>query len=310
MMHSKQASVSRKRRHGNFKKKIVPYLYLSPWLAGFALLQLTPFLSSLYYSFTNYRLLRDGINWVGLQNYITLFTMDPDFKKSLGVTFLYALIVVPAKLIMALAIALLLNSKVKFVNFYRTAYYLPSIMGASIAISALWKLLFMKEGVLNNMLANFGVPAVDWLGMPGTALVVLSLLQVWQFGSSMITFLAALKQVPNELYEAALVDGATVIQRFFSITLPMITPILLFNTIMQTNNAIQVFTSSFIITNGGPMKSTYVLGMKLYDEAFGHFKMGYASAISWVMFAIVFVLTFILMRSSKHWVYYEDGGEF
>lgn len=297
-------------RRGRLGEKIVPYLYLSPWLAGFALLQLYPFLSSLYYSFTNYRLLRDDIEWVGLQNYITLFTLDPDFKKSLGVTFLYALIVVPSKLLMALLIALLLNSKVKGVNFYRTAYYLPSIMGASIAVSALWKLLFMKEGVLNNILDTFGIAPVDWLGTPGTALVVLSLLQVWQFGSSMITFLAALKQVPAELYEAALVDGASAIRRFFSITLPMITPILLFNTVMQANNAIQVFTSSFIITNGGPMKGTYVLGMKLYDEAFGHFKMGYASAISWVMFLIVFVITFALMRSSKRWVYYEDGGDF
>lgn len=303
-------NMTRTLRRGKWREKLAPYLYLSPWLAGFGLLQLYPFLSSLYYSFTNYRLLRDDVDWVWFQNYITLFTIDPDFKKSLGVTFLYALIVVPSKLIMALLIALLLNTKVKGVNFYRTAYYLPSIMGASIAVSALWKMLFMKEGVLNNLLGSFGVAPVDWLGTPGTALVVLSLLQVWQFGSSMITFLAALKQVPAELHEAARVDGASAVRRFFTITLPMITPILLFNTVMQTNNAIQVFTSSFIITNGGPMKGTYVLGMKLYDEAFGHFKMGYASAISWVMFLIVFVITFALMRSSKHWVYYDDGGDF
>lgn len=299
-----------KRQHRKKRMEaITPYLYLMPWIAGFGLLQLLPFLSSLYYSFTNYRLMRDDISWVGLQNYITLFTVDPDFIKSLSVTFLYALMVVPAKLIMALLVALLLNSKIKGVNLYRTVYYLPSIMGASIAVSALWKLLFMKDGVLNNFLGSLGFSGVDWLGS-SMALVTISLLQVWQFGSSMVIFLAALKQVPGELHEAARVDGAGAVRRFFSITLPMITPMLLFNTIMQTINAIQVFTSSFVITNGGPLKNTYVLGMKLYEEAFGHFKMGYASAVSWVMFIIVFILTFAIMRSSKGWVYYEDGGDF
>lgn len=283
--------------------------YISPWLIGFLCLQLYPFLSSLYYSFTQYNVLGSP-KFIGLNNYIRLFTIDPDFKKSILVTLEYALISVPAKLLFALLIAIVLNMKLKGINLCRTVYYIPSILGGSVAVSALWRLMFMSDGILNKLLALVGIPAVNWLGQAGTAMFTICLLQVWQFGSSMVLFLAALKQIPMDLHEAASIDGAGRGKRFFYITLPMITPIIFFNLIMQSINALQNFTSAFVITNGGPLKSTYLIGMKLYTEGFSNFKMGYASAISWVLFAIVLVFTMFIFKSSDAWVYYEDGGDF
>lgn len=283
--------------------------YISPWIIGFLFLQLYPFLSSLYYSFTQYNVLGTP-KFVGFANYIRLFTIDPDFKKSILVTLEYALISVPAKLLFALIIAIVLNMKLKGINLCRTIYYIPSILGGSVAVSALWRLLFMSDGILNKLLNLVGIPAVNWLGQAGTAMFTICLLQVWQFGSSMVLFLAALKQIPMDLHEAASIDGAGRLKRFFYITLPMITPIVFFNLIMQSINALQNFTSAFVITNGGPLKSTYLIGMKLYTEGFSNFKMGYASAISWVLFAIVLVFTLLIFKSSDAWVYYEDGGDF
>lgn len=283
--------------------------YISPWIIGFIGLQLYPFLSSLYYSFTQYNVL-GAPKFIGLNNYIRLFTIDPDFIKSITVTLKYALISVPAKLLFALFIAMVLNMKLKGINMCRTIYYIPSILGGSVAVSALWRLMFMSDGILNKLLKVSGLPPVDWLGQANTAMITICLLQVWQFGSSMVLFLAALKQIPSDLHEAASIDGGGPVKRFFYITLPMITPIVFFNLIMQTINALQNFTSAFVITNGGPLKSTYLIGMKLYTEGFSNFKMGYASAISWVLFAIILVFTLILFKTSDNWVYYDDGGDF
>lgn len=283
--------------------------YISPWIVGFLFLQLYPFLSSLYYSFTQYNVLGSP-KFIGLNNYIRLFTIDPDFKKSILVTLQYALISVPAKLLFALLIAMVLNMKLKGINLCRTIYYIPSILGGSVAVSALWRLMFMSDGILNKLLNLVGIQSINWLGQAGTAMFTICLLQVWQFGSSMVLFLAALKQIPMDLHEAASIDGAGPVKRFFYITLPMITPIVFFNLIMQSINALQNFTSAFVITNGGPLKSTYLIGMKLYTEGFSNFKMGYASAISWVLFAIVLVFTMLIFKSSDAWVYYEDGGDF
>lgn len=283
--------------------------YIFPWIIGFVSLQLYPFLSSLYYSFTQYNVLGSP-KWVGLANYVRLFTIDPDFKKSILVTMEYALFSVPAKLIFALFIAMVLNMKLKGINLCRTIYYIPSILGGSVAVSALWRLMFMSDGILNKLFNLVGLPSVNWLGQAGTAMFTICLLQVWQFGSSMVLFLAALKQIPMDLHEAAEIDGAGRTKRFFYITLPMITPIVFFNLIMQSINALQNFTSAFVITGGGPLKSTYLIGMKLYTEGFSNFKMGYASAISWVLFAIILVFTLLVFKSSDAWVYYEDGGDF
>ena len=293
------------------KKRLKDYrglFFIMPWLIGFLFLQLYPFLASLYYSFTQYSVLGQP-KFIGLDNYIRLFTIDPDFKKSIMVTMKYALISVPSKLFFALIVALILNMRLKGINGFRTVYYIPSILGGSVAVSALWRLMFMSDGILNKLLELIGLPSVNWLGQAGTAMFTICLLQVWQFGSSMVLFLAALKQIPVDLHEAASIDGAGKVKRFFYITLPIITPIVFFNLIMQTINALQNFTSAFVITNGGPLKSTYLIGMKLYTEGFSNFKMGYASAISWILFAIILIFTLFIFKSSDAWVYYEDGGD-
>jgi oligogalacturonide transport system permease protein len=203
---------------------------------------------------------------------------------------------------------MLLNLQLRFINLYRTLLYLPSILGGSVAVSVLWRVLFMYDGIVNSILVALGVPAVKWLGDPAVSMITISLLQVWQFGSSMVVFLAGLKQIPRELYESARVDGAGSISEFVHITLPLITPMILFNLIMQTINAFQHFTEAMVITNGGPLNSTYVYAMKLYRDAFQYFRMGYASGQSWVLFSIIMTCTFLLFRSSSAWVFYQDGG--
>lgn len=291
------------------KRDYQAFLYLAPWLIGFLLLQLYPFVTSLFYSFTNYRL-SSTPKWCGLDNYIYLFTRDREFWNSLKVTARYTLYTVPGKLVMALAVAVFLNRNIKGINLIRTLYYIPSLFGGSVAVSVLWRLLFLDNGVINSYLTALGLQPVQFWGSPQNALPTICALEIWQFGSSMVMFLAALKQVPASLYEAASIDGAGSIRRFFSITIPQITPIIFFNMIMQTIQALQNFTSAFVITKGGPLKSTYVLGMKLYNEGFSYFKMGYASAISWVIFVIILVITLLLFRSSSVWVHYSDEGSY
>ena len=300
---------SRTHKRRKILKKYTGLLYIAPWLFGFLVFQLYPLISSFYYSFTNLNL-GGSPKFVGLDNYIRMFTQDPEFWKSLGVTIVYVFTSVPAKLIFALLIAMVLNSKLKFINAFRTIYYIPSILGGSVAVSVLWRFLFMKEGTINQILSIFSIPPLDWIGSPSLALFTIDILTVWQFGSSMVLFLAGLKQIPAELYEAGIMDGASKIRMFFTITIPMLTPIVFFNVIMQLVGAFQEFTSAFVITGGGPMQSTYLYGMKLYIEAFRYFKMGYASALSWILFLIILFFTAIIFKTSKKWVYYDDGGEF
>jgi len=284
-------------------------LYISPFIIGFLVFQLYPFIASIVYSFTNFTMIKKP-SFIGIENYIYMFTKDREFWGSLVVTFKYVLMAVPMKLIFALFIAMLLNMKLKSINFFRTVYYLPSILGGSVAVAVMWRFLFMQDGVVNKFLGIFSIPPIGWLGNPDISLYTIGLLAVWQFGSSMVLFLAGLKQIPENLYEASAIDGASKIKQFFVITLPMITPILLFNMVMQTIGAFQEFTGAFVITNGGPMKSTYLYGMMLYNNAFVNFKMGYASAQSWILFIIIIIVTIILLKSSKRWAYYEDGGDF
>jgi oligogalacturonide transport system permease protein len=290
------------------KYRHVGLLYVLPWVLGLLVFQLYPFIASFYYSFTDYNMINPP-NFVGLNNYKQIFTDDPGFTQALKVTSIYVVMAVPVKLSFALLIALVLSAKLKGINLFRTVYYLPSILGGSVAISVLWRFLFMKEGVVNSMLANFGIPQIDWLGNPDITLYTLGLLSVWQFGSSMVLFLAGIQQIPNDLYEAGSIDGASRTRMFFKITVPLLTPIVLFNLIMQMVNAFQEFTGAFVITGGGPMKSTYLYALKLYEEAFTYFKMGYASALSWVLFVIIMVVTGIIFKTSNKWVYYEDGGK-
>ncbi len=283
-------------------------IFIAPWLIGLLVFQLYPFIASLVYSFSD--VTRSGsLEFIGFSNYIRLFTRDHDFINSLTVTIKYTLITVPGKITFALMIAVILNRSLKGINLIRTVYYMPSLLGGSVAVSILWKLMFMSDGIINSILGSLGIASVAWLGSPKVALTTICILEIWQFGSSMVLFLAALKQVPQQLYEAAAIDGARKHTIFFKITLPTITPIIFFNLIMQTITALQSFTSAFVITGGGPMKSTYVLGMKLYTEAFRNFKMGYASAISWVMFVMILGVTLLLFRSSTLWVQYSDNND-
>ena len=291
------------------KRDYMGLLYIAPWLIGLLVLQLYPFVTSFYYSFTDYQFFNKP-EFIGFGNYIKLFTSDPEFFKSLQVTIVYTLFTVPGKIMMALFIALLLNKNMKGIGTIRTIYYIPSLFSGSVAVAILWKLLFMNDGAINNILSMVVLPSVKWLGTEGTAMVTICLLEMWMFGSSMVMFLAALKQVPADLYESASLDGAGKVKGFFYITLPQISPILFFNVIMQTITALQNFTSAFVVTDGGPNNGTYVLGMKLYNEAFKYFKMGYASAISWIIFAMILIVTLLLFRFSSGKVYYEDGGDF
>ena len=292
-------------RKKTMKREYQAYLYILPWILGFAILQLYPFVSSFIYSFTDYTVGAKA-TFQGLANYKKLFTQDKEFWNSLKVTILFALYTVPGKLIMALAVAMFLNRDLKGINLIRTLYYIPSLFGGSVAVALLWRLMFLDNGVINAILSALHLPVIQWLGDTRYALRTICMLEIWQFGSSMVMFLAALKQVPRSLYEAAEIDGAGKVTRFFHITLPQISPIIFFNLINQTIQALQNFTSAQVITEGGPLKSTYVLGLKLYKEGFSYFKMGYASAISWVVFAAIMIFTLAIIASSKLWVHYAD----
>ncbi len=281
--------------------------YLTPWIIGFLAFQLYPLVMSFLYSFTDFTMLND-YKFVGLQNYIKIFTNDRLFLKSMKATFMYVAIALPLKMIISLFIAGLLNQKLKGISIFKVVYYLPSIFGGSVAITILWRFIFMKTGLLNTLIGAVfsGYKAFDWIGSPKTSLPVISLLQVWQFGSSMVLFLAGLKQVPDSLYEAADIDGANAVQKYFRITLPMLSPIILFNLVMQMIQLFQDFTAAFVITGGGALKETYLYGLMLYENGFRYFKMGYASAQSWILFVIIILFTFAIFRLSDGLVHYED----
>lgn len=280
-------------------------LYLLPWLIGLAIFTIYPFVSSLIYSFTDYNMI-DVPNWVGLQNYIELFTTDPDFKTSLVATFQYVFLTVPLQLIFALLVAFILNFKLKGISFYRSAYYIPSLLGGNVAIALLWRLIFSSNGLMNQILNAFGLKSVSWFSTGAGAMTVLTILKVWQFGSAMLIFLAALKNIPTELYEAAEVDGSSRVRMFFSITIPLITPTIFFNLVLQLINGFQEFNGPFLITGGGPLNKTYLISMLIYNNAFKYSKMGYSSAASWVLFVIIMIFTGVLFWSQKKWVFYSD----
>ena len=281
------------------------FILTLPWLIGFCIFKLYPFVSSLVYSFTDYDLFKGVQNVVGFQNYIDAFT-KPKNVKALQVTFTYAFMTVPLKLIFALFIAYILNFKIKGVGLFRTAYYVPSILGGSVAIAVLWKALFKNDGVINTILAMLGFESINFLADKNWALFIICLLRVWQFGSAMVLFLAALKGVPEDLYEAASIDGATKGRQFLSITIPLISPVIFYNLVTQLVQAFQEFNGPYIITNGGPRNATTLISVIVYNTAFKDYKVGMSSAMAWVMFVIVMVLTVIAFVSQKKWVYYSD----
>ena len=283
------------------RDNVAGYVFILPFIIGLLVFTLIPFLTSLYLSFTEYNILSPA-KWIGLDNYKEMFFEDPLFWTSFKVTFKFAFIQVPIKLAVSLLVALILAKATRLTGFYRSAFYIPSLMGGSVAIALLWKQLFSPNGVINQILGVLGLPDdTAWLGDPKTALGTLIALGVWQFGSSMLIFLAAIKNIPYSYHEAAIVDGAGPVRRFFAITLPMLTPIIFFNLINQVIGAFQAFNSSYLITQGRPLNTTLYYGVHLYNKAFDQFKMGYGRAMAW--------FTALIFRSSSAWVYYESEGK-
>lgn len=290
------------------KEKVAGYVFVLPFIIGLLVFTVIPFFTSLYLAFTDYNILTPP-KWVGLDNFRRMFFEDKYFWKSFFVTFKFALVQVPIKLLVSLGVALLLSRNTKAIPVYRAAFYIPSLLGGSVAVALTWKQLFSYNGAVNSITAVFGIPPVKWLSNPATALYVLIGLGVWQFGSSMLIFLAAIKNVPASYHEAAIVDGAGPVRRFFKIVLPMITPIFFFNLINQTIGAFQAFNSSYLITGGKPLNTTLYYGVHLYNRAFTYYEMGYGSAMAWFMLLVIAIFTALIFKSSSAWVYYESEGK-
>ena len=280
-------------------------IFTMPFTIGFLLFMIVPMGISLYYSFCSYDILSPPV-FTGLQNFKTMFA-DETFYKSIKVTFFFAFVSVPLRLLFALIVAMLLLKSTKMTGFYRAAYYLPSIIGGSVAVAILWKRMFATDGVINKLLQAVGINCtMSWLGNTNTAIWVLIILAGWQFGSSMLIFLSSLKQIPQSLYEAANVDGANGISKFFRITLPLLTPTIFFNLVMQMINGFLAFTQSYIITQGKPMNSTLFYPVDMYQQSFEFYNTGYGAALAWVMLAMIGMITLFLFATKKFWVY--EGG--
>ncbi len=293
------------KRRKERKNMLAGYAFIFPVVVGLVVFTAIPFFYSLYLAFTDYNGLQAPV-WVGLQNFITMFTDDDKFWLSLGITLKFAIVQVPLKLGFALLVAMLLSKAAKGVGAYRVAFYIPSVLGGSVAIAMTWKILWGVNGPVNSLLGVFGMEPVNFLKNMDTALYVLILLGVWQFGSSMLIFLAGIKDIPQIYYEAALMDGAGPIQRFFKITLPLLSPSIFFNLINGIIGSLQAFNSAYLITAGGPMNSTLYYGLNLYNQAFEYSKFGYASAMAWFLLLIIAALTAFIFRSSSGWVFYQS----
>ncbi|PYI67949.1 ABC transporter permease [Arthrobacter livingstonensis] len=282
------------------------YVFLLPWLIGLLFITVGPMLASLYLSFTDYNLLQ-APNWIGLENF-TRMLRDTRLHNSLGVTFTYVLVGVPIQLAVALLIALVLDRGIRGLPFYRSIFYLPSLLGGSVAIAILWKQMFGTTGLVNQLLAMVGIHGPGWISDPKTALGSIILLHVWTFGAPMIIFLAGLRQIPVMYYEASEVDGASRWQKFRHITIPLLSPIIFFNLVLQIIGSFQSFTQAFIVSggSGGPSDSTMFFTLYLYQKGFGQFDMGYASAMAWVLLVIIGAFTAVNFFASKFWVFYDD----
>ncbi|HJC57022.1 MAG TPA: sugar ABC transporter permease [Candidatus Eisenbergiella intestinipullorum] len=286
----------------------IGYLFIFPVVIGLVVFTVIPFFYSLYLAFTDY----NGLNapdWVGLQNFATMFWEDDKFWLSFKITLKFAIVQVPLKLIFALLVALLLSRGSKGVGAYRVAFYVPSVLGGSVAVAMTWKILWGVNGPVNGLLNLFGIEPVNFLKDTRTALYVLILLGVWQFGSSMLIFLAGIKDIPQIYYEAAIMDGANSVQRFLKITLPLLTPCIFFNLVNGIIGSLQAFNSAYLVTNGGPLNSTLYYGLNLYNQAFNYGKFGYASAMAWFMLLIIVALTALVFRSSSGWVFYQNDQD-
>lgn len=290
------------------EKKYTPYLLITPWVLGFIIFKVYPFIHSFYLSL-HVRINREYV-FSGVQNYLILFDtttqVGADFMNSMRVTFVYVFVTVPLILLVSLLVAYVLNKKIKGIGFFRTAYYVPTVLGTNVAIVLLWRELFESYGLINQFLQLIGLNPVNFFGSASGAMASIVLLRVWQFGSTMLIFLAALKNVPESLYEAATIDGAGKFRQFLSVTIPMITPIILFNGVMRLVETFQVFNGPMLITGGGPLKSTNVINMLIYETAFTNRNLNLGAAMSWVLFVIIMLFTIAIFRSQKYWVHYQD----
>lgn len=289
------------------RRNLPGYTFLLPWLVGFLLLAIGPILASLYLSFTRYNVINPP-RWIGLDNYAYMFTMDHRFRKALSVTFTFVAISVPAKLCFALAVAMVLDKGIRAIGLYRALFYLPSILGGSIAVAILWRQLFNYDGVINSLLRGVGLDGPYWLADPNYSLWTLIVLAVWQFGSPMLIFLAGLRAIPQDLYEAAEIDAAGPARKFFAITIPLLAPVIFFNLVLQMIEAFKSFSGAFIISGGtgAPLDSLLFYTVYLFNEAFSYLRMGYASALAWVLLVIIAAFTAIAFWTSKYWVHYES----
>jgi multiple sugar transport system permease protein len=282
------------------------YAFLAPWLVGIGVFTIGPMLYSLYLAFTDYNLLQPP-HWAGVANFVQMF-QDERLWNSLRVTFTYVIIGVPLQLALALALAIVLDRGMRGLAVYRSIFYLPSLLGGSVAVAILWTQIFGKDGIINALLSVFGIEGPGWVSDPNTALGTLIILHIWTFGSPMIIFLAGLRQIPDMYYEAAQMDGAGKARRFFSITFPLLTPIIFFNLVLQVIFAFQSFTQAYIVSGGtgGPSDSTMFFTLYLYQQAFTQLHMGYAAAMAWLLLIIIAAFTAINFWLSKYWVHYDD----
>jgi len=300
-----------KRRRGlsDFERKenAAGYLFLLPWFLGIVVFIAGPVIGSLYLSFTNYNLIGTP-QWNGASNYISML-QDPQWWDAVRVTLVYVVLSVPLKLAFALLIALLLKQGLRGLGIFRAMYYVPSLLGSSVAIALLWRQIFEGDGIINHALNLIGIHATtSWISSPSYALDTLIILAIWQFGSPMLIFLAGLKQIPQEYYEAASTDGAGPLTKFFSITLPLITPLIFFNLILQMVNAFQTFTPAYVVSGGtgGPVDTTLFYTLYIYRQGFAFLHMGYASAMSWFLLLAIAVFSTFAFLTSRYWVFYQD----
>lgn len=288
------------------QNNLMGYLFLSPWLIGFFIFTLLPIVASLVLAFTEYDIFSPP-TWVALDNFRKMLFQDNRYWRSVRATFYYVFTAVPLRLLVALGVAMLLNRGRRLVGVYRAAYYAPSIVGGSVAIAVMWRQIFGVDGLVNYALGVLRIPGVNWLGDPRTAIWTLITLAAWQFGSPMLIFLAGLKQIPVELYESASIDGAGGWAKFVGITLPMLTPVILFNLVMQIIAGFMAFTQAYLVTAGRPLDTTNFYALYLYLRAFETHEMGYSSAMAWVLLLVIAFFTALVFRSSSYWVYYESG---
>lgn len=293
-------------RRGRRSQGNVAYLFLLPWLLGLALITLVPMIASLVLSFTKYHL-GGTAEFVGLANYQRLFN-DPNFVASAAVTAKYVVVSVPLQLAFALLIAMALNRGIRGLALYRSVYYLPSLLGTSVAVAVLWRKLFAADGLMPKVAESFGIHMGSWVADPDHALHTLMILNVWTFGAPMIIFLAGLRQIPEHYIEAAKIDGAGAWRRFISIIIPLLSPVVFFNLILQLIGSFQAFTPSYVLSSGtgGPARSTLFYTLYLFQAGFTDYTMGYASALAWVLFIVIGVFTGINFVASRYWVHYEE----